>query len=78
MNIRDKIHQYVSMAGVKLFSQIPVSDDEYQSLLKYTRAQISGLYMQTIAPADALISTALVQIAIRSYSDGNYWDYFLD
>ena len=78
MAIREKIEQYISRPDVKLLSQIPVSENEYKELLEYARSYVVRMYMQTIVPADIVLSVALVQIAIRTYYDGNYWEYFLE
>ena len=78
MTIREKIQQYISRPDVKLLSQIPVSENEYKELLEYARSYVLRMYMQTIVPADIVLSVALVQIAIRTYYDGNYWEYFLE
>jgi len=77
MNIKEKIDRYILQPDVKLLSQIPISDAEYQELLQYIRYYINHMYMQTIVPANLLIATGLVQIAIRTYTEGNYWDYFI-
>lgn len=53
-----------------------MSDEEYEELLAYVRDRIRSSYIQTIVPIDEVLSVAMVQIAIRVYSDGNYWDYF--
>jgi len=63
---------------VQLLCQISVSDNEYKELLKYTRSIILNLYVQAVPVPDLLLSMTLVQIAIRRYEEGNYWDYFLD
>lgn len=78
MNIFDKIQHYITRSETKLLSQIPVSDNEYGELLKYVKSYVLRMYMQTVVPADAIVSVCLVQIAIRTYADGNYWEYFLD
>lgn len=61
---------------IELISQISVSDEEYALLLNYVRAKAKAVFVQTIIPIDEILSVAMVQIAIRKYSEGNYWDYF--
>ena len=78
MSIEEKVSKYLSSSDVKLFSQIPISDEEYGFLLRYTRNYSRSMYMASTAPANPLVALALVQIAIRTYAEGNYWDYFLN
>lgn len=73
-----KIMERVKSPEVQLLCQISVSDDEYKELLKYIRSKISNLYMQAIPVPDLMLSITLVQIAIRRYDEGNYWDCFLN
>ena len=61
---------------IKLISQIPVSDEEYNVLLSYARDKVNNILLQQFAVADVYLSIALVQIAIRTYTEGNYWNYF--
>ncbi len=75
MNLFQRIKQQASSLEIKLLCQIPISDSEYNELLEYTRLKVSSLYIQ--ATPDIMLSVALVQVAIRTYVDGNYWDYFL-
>lgn len=42
----------------------------------YVREKVKFIHIQTIIPVDEILSVAMVQIAIRVYSEGNYWDYF--
>ena len=77
MSIEEKVSKYLSSSDVKLFSQIPISDEEYGFLLRYTRNYSRSMYMASTAPANPLVALTLVQIAIRAYAEGNYWDYFL-
>jgi len=78
MYLFQRIKEKVNSPEVQLLCQIPVSDSEYNDLLKYTRSKILNLYMQAIPVPDLLLSMALVQIAIHRYDEGNYWDYFID
>lgn len=78
MNIREKIKDIITHSEIKLLSQIPVSFDEYNELIADMRNYIQHLYVQTVVPANPIVAVALVQIAIRAYSDGNYWDFFND
>lgn len=76
MSYRDKIDNFLKNPETRLLGQIDITDNEYKELISYTRNRVLYLQFQTIAPADIYLSVALVQIAIRKYSDGNYWDYF--
>lgn len=78
MTIREKIHQYIMRPEVKLLSQIPISENEYRKLIEYARNYVLTMHMHISAPADMVLSVALVQIAIRTYYEGNYWEYFLE
>ena len=60
----------------ELIGQVKVSDEEYNELLSYVRNMVRCAYVQTIVPVDEVLSVAMVQIAIRVYSEGNYWDCF--
>lgn len=71
-----RIRNEFALSRYELISQISVSDEEYEELLAYVRDRIRSSYIQTIVPIDEVLSVAMVQIAIRVYSDGNYWDYF--
>lgn len=72
------VESFIKETGIKLLGQVPVSEDEYRELIKYIRVRITTLSVQTIIPPELTTSLALVQIAIRRYEEGNYWDCFLD
>lgn len=72
----NRIEQEFSSSHFELISQIDISDDEYEQLLCYLRNKVKNSLTQTIVPVDAILSVAMVQIAIRAYSEGNYWDCF--
>lgn len=76
MSYKETIIEALNNPDIRLLGQIEISDDEYKELLSYTRMRVRNIQPQTIMPADIFLSVALVQIAIKSYSDGNYWDYF--
>ena len=78
MILREKIKNSIAQPGIKLLSQIPISDNEYRELIAEARSYIQHMYTQTIVPANPVVAVTLVQIAIRAYSEGNYWDYFID
>lgn len=78
MKLFQRVIEQINSPQIKLLCQIPISDSEYSELIAYTCTKVSNLYMQTIPNPDAMLSVALVQIAIRTYVGGNYWDYFLD
>ena len=76
MNNVKEIENYISNNNIKLLGQIPVTGKDYEELLDISRSKVMSL--QTNVPSDLLLSLTLVQIAIRTYKEGNYWDYFLD
>ena len=51
---------------------IPVSQEEYEALLEYTRFQLSNVTSSSFALDSPILAVALVQIGIRCYN-GNYW-----
>lgn len=73
-----RINEQINASGVNLLCQIPINNEEYQELLKYTRLRAAKLQNKTIFSHDIYLSIAMVQIAIREYAYGNYWAYFLD
>lgn len=73
-----RIKNDFTLSRYELISQIIVSDDEYEALLSYIRDKVRYSSTQTIVPVDEVLSVAMVQIAIRVYSEGNYWDIFDD
>ncbi len=72
----DKIIEKVKNGEVTLLGELMVTDIEYEQLVNYTKKKIDSLHIQTSATFDILLSVALVQIAIREYKEGNYWDCF--
>ena len=78
MGFRETIESAIKDPNISFLGQIVLSDDEYNELLKYTRRKVSNMEMGITAPYDIFISVALVQIAIRNYKEGNYWEYFKD
>ena len=71
-----RIKDEFASSRMELINQIFVSDDEYEQLLYYVREKVKFTHIQSIIPVDEILSVAMVQIAIRVYSEGNYWDYF--
>lgn len=71
-----RIREEFTSSRFELISQIAISDDEYEELLQYVRDKVKNSYVQMLVPSDEVLSVAMVQIAIRVYSEGNYWDYF--
>ena len=71
-----RIREEFASSRFELISQIAISDDEYEELLQYVRDKVKNSYVQMLVPSDEVLSVAMVQIAIRVYSEGNYWDYF--
>lgn len=76
MELHAKIYDALMNSNIKLLGQISISDEEYKELLSHTRGRVTNLIIQTAIPVDIILSVALVQIAIRKYSEGNYWECF--
>ncbi len=77
MSIRATIYNALVNPDTRLLGQIQISEDDYKELIEYTRYRVlKNVHPQTIMPPDLILSVALVQIAIREYVDGNYWDSF--
>lgn len=72
----DMIRKLLEVKGYKLLGQIPVSEEEYEKLLSYTKSKIKYLYMSSIPTPDLMLSVALVQVAIRRYQEGRFWGCF--
>lgn len=62
----------------KLLGQINIMDEDYQKLVKYARTRVHNMVIATVPKADLMLSLALVQIAIRHYSEGKFWRCFQD
>lgn len=73
-----KFKEYLRKPDIKLISQIEVSEEEYASLLDYTRDKVKNIQIQQFARPDVYLAITMVHVAIRNYSEGNYWDYFID
>lgn len=78
MSVLAKFKEIINKPDIKLISQIEVSEEEYQLLLSYTRAKVKNIVIQQFARADVYLSITMVQVAIRNYTEGNYWNYFID
>lgn len=61
-----------------LLGEIPVDDDEYKSLIEYTRRYLKAVSPSLGVRVDLRLSITLVQIAIREYKEGKYWSYFCE
>lgn len=80
LTLSQKIREELLKENVKLISQIEVSEDEYIDMLTYVRKylKVDIRNIDKYIPIDETVATFLVQVAIKRYSDGNYWDYFID
>ena len=76
MSVKETIDKALMNPDMCLLGQIIVSKEEYEELICYSQKKVQSILPRTIMPADIYLSVALVQIAIKKYSDGNYWDYF--
>lgn len=73
-----EIELKIKNSKVKLLGQIEISDKEYDLLIKNLKIRVDELSIEKYAPVDINISMALVQIAIREYAEGKYWDCLED
>lgn len=80
LEIKKRITQELLKDNVKLISQVEINEDEYIELLSYTRNFIKRdiRNIDKYIPINEIVSVFLVQVAIKYYSEGNYWDYFVD
>ena len=76
MSFIETIQSAIQDSGIKLLGQIQISEEEYAELLAYSKDRINNLQIRTTSPCDLYLSVFLVQVAIRRYTDGNYWEYF--
>jgi hypothetical protein len=76
LELMKRIRDEFTSSRLELISQIDISEEEYGWLLTYVREKTKISHIPTIASADEVLSVAMVQIAIKVYSDGNYWDCF--
>lgn len=75
-NLIKRIQEEFASSRIELISQITITDEEYENLLRYVRDKSRNSRVQMIIPTDVVLSVAMVQIAIRAYSEGNYWECF--
>ena len=59
----------------KYISDIRISDNEYAFLKEYL---MNGLKKRTTNLDDPLFAVAVVQVACKSYNEGNFWDSFFN
>lgn len=72
-----KIAKILKDNNYKLLGQIEVSDTEYNELLAITSMRLKNNNFSSITEPDLVLSLTLVQIAIRRYQDGKFWDCFM-
>lgn len=62
----------------QLIADIHLTDEEYGTLIEMTKIRVASLLSRnaTFPPPDETLSLALVQIGIREYEYGNYWNNF--
>lgn len=73
-----EIIQKIKDENIKLLSQIEVSESEYEDLKAYVTRIANASYKPSVERADIMTALALVQIAIRCYKEGNYWERFYE
>ena len=63
----------------QLIADIHITDEEYVALIEMAKIRVNSLLSRnaTLPPPDEILSLALVQIGIREYEYGNYWDNFV-
>ena len=76
MGYLQKIQSAIADPNIRLLGQISLSDKEYSELMDLVRYRVSRMQQQISPQADIYLSVALVQIAIRQYREGNYWECF--
>lgn len=72
----DNIRLKIKEGKIRLLGQIDISDDEYDELIIILNKYIRNMDMQQRVKSNIYISMALVQIAIRYFKEGRYWDCF--
>lgn len=75
MSAKDLLNQ-IKNNNIFLLCEVDVSNEEYDTLIEYTKNKVSILNKMSNPSDDLLLALTLVQIAIREYKDGNYWRYF--
>ncbi len=75
MSTKDLLNQ-IKNNNIFLLCEVDVSDEEYDTLIEYTKNKVSILNKMSNPSDDLLLALTLVQIAIREYKYGNYWRYF--
>lgn len=71
--------EYISeLKNISLLGQINIDKKEYDELVLYARNFVQNCSSNDKYKTDLRLSVALVQIAIRNYEDGNFWDNFLN
>ena len=76
MGFQETIDSALKDPDIRLLGQINISEEEYKELVAYTHDYVRSIVPRTITPVDIYLAAAMVQIAIRAYSDGNYWTCF--
>ena len=64
--------------GQILLGEIPVDDQEFDELCRYTAWLINLINTKKKAGPDIRLAVTMVQIAIRYYQEGNYWSCFCE
>lgn len=62
--------------GKRLLGEIEISDLEYLELLQYSKRRVISLNNYSWSQSDLLLSVTLIQIGMREFRQGNYWDNF--
>lgn len=64
--------------NIHLLGQINISEEEYRDLLHYSRNYVFNISPSVRVKPDIRLSVTLVQVAIREYKEGRFWQYFCD
>lgn len=74
--LQEKLNKRLVTGRIQLLCEIEITHEEYLSLLDYTKNKVNNFRIKTNIHADILLSVTMVQIGMREYSEGNYWEYF--
>ena len=61
-----------------LLGEISVSDEEYEQLLEFSRVYTRNMSPSLGVRVSLQLSLTLVQVAMREYKEGKFWEYFCD
>lgn len=77
-SLAQRVIQQIQEKQYRLLCQLPISEEDYTTLLRYTKDTFRNMQTRSIVKPDILLSITLVQIAIRYYCEGRYWPCVTD